>query len=141
MKTDMKICTADKKAEAVRRMKMMGIYGPTINQFRRSQQVSVSEGPLGGFYWMDEKDRKAVRKFEQEHNALVYMGVRSRIAGDEVDSYFYVSDTREEWADDREALQNGETVAYCYNRTAPGMSEAGWIGFRPTCGAGVRRVW
>ena len=39
-----------KKAEAVERMKALGIFPETVRQFEREDYVSVSEPPFGAFF-------------------------------------------------------------------------------------------
>ena len=48
----------------------------------------------------------------------------------EIYSMFYVSNYKEEWKDDKEMLKQGETYAYCYNKTNEICSEIGLIGFK-----------
>ena len=65
----MKISRDKKKAEAVWRMKSLGIFPDTIRQFERQDLVSVSEPPLGAFFWANDDDLKRIKDFEVEHNA------------------------------------------------------------------------
>ena len=134
------ISMEEKKAEAISRMKELGIYGPTIQQFEEEDKISISEPPFGAFYWIEGEDLERVREFEKEYNALVFVGIRSHTADGILDSFLYVSDYAEEWKDDRQALKDGETVAYVYNHDAPFCSELGWIYVKPTVAAGLRRV-
>ncbi|MBR6713259.1 MAG: hypothetical protein IKI76_09740 [Selenomonadaceae bacterium] len=46
----MKISRDKKKAEAVWRMKSLGIFPDTIRQFERRDLISISEPPLGAFF-------------------------------------------------------------------------------------------
>ncbi len=46
----MNVSIEDKKAEAVARMKLLGIYPETIDQFEREGLVSISEPPFGAFF-------------------------------------------------------------------------------------------
>lgn len=131
----------DKKAEAVARMKMLGIYPQTIRQFERKGLVSVSEPPVGAFFWADEDLRKKIAKFEQEHSALVYMVIHSYTSIGELLNYLYVSNYPDEWKSDRDDLGRGETIAYVENVSDPWCSELGYIGIERTGAAGLRRTW
>ena len=66
-----------KKAEAVERMKALGIFPETVRQFEREDYVSVSGPPVGAFFWADGEDLQRIREFEEQHNALVYLIIRS----------------------------------------------------------------
>ena len=52
----------------------------------------------------------------------------------------YISDYEEDWEEDRELLKQKEALAYVYNYDMPDCSEAGYIQFRYTCGAGLLRT-
>lgn len=140
----MNISIEKKKEEAVCRMKKIGIYAPTIRQFQRNDQISVSEPPLGAFFWADEEDMVRIRKFEQEYGALVYMIVRSYLRMDEdvfkMDSFLFVSDHEEEWTYDNADLDDGYALAYVYNHSEPMFSEIGTIGYELTVAGGLRRT-
>ena len=56
----MKITREEKKAEAIRRMKMLEIFPETIRQFEKENLISVSEPPFGAFYWADEEQQEVV---------------------------------------------------------------------------------
>ena len=139
----MKPSFEEKKIEAVERMKMIGVYIPTIIQFDKENLVSVSEPPLGAFFWANDEDMKLIREFEEKSGALVYMVVRSYVEEfGRLDSYMFVSDFRdEEWEIDRNDLKNGQTLAYVYNAGEPFFSEFGSIGIELTIAGGLRRTW
>ena len=89
----MKISRDKKKAEAVWRMKSLGIFPDTIRQFERRDLISISEPPLGAFF-----DLKRIKDFEAEHNALVYMVVRAYYKElGKFDAYLFVGDHLKEW--------------------------------------------
>ena len=139
----MKISNEEKKAEAIERMKALGIFPQTIRQFERDGYVSISEPPFGAFYWAEGRDLEHIRQFEAEHNALVYMAIRSYTNIGKMDSYLFVSDYVEEWEADRQSIRNPDNglFAYVHNHDAPDCSEMGYIGVVPTVAAGLRRTW
>lgn len=136
----MNVSIEEKKAEAVKRMKAMGIFPQTIKQFEKEGKVSVSEPPVGAFYWLEGEELELVRQFEKEHNALVYVVVRSYTSFGKLDSYLFVSDYKDEWADDNEGAKTGEVLAYVHNYDYPECSEMGYILIEKTIGAGLKRV-
>lgn len=137
----MSISKEEKKIEAITRMKSLGIFDATIEQFETMDYVSISEPPFGAFYWAEGEDLKRIRDFEEEHNALVYVAVRSFTSFGKMDAYLYVSDYDEEWEQDREDLKENTALAYVYNHDAPDCSEFGSIGIKLTVAAGLQRTW
>lgn len=100
-----------KKAEAIKRMKALGIFPQTIQQFKRENLVSYSEPPMGANYWLDDEQKAIVKEFEQEHNALVYFATRSYTKFGKLDSFLFVSDYEEEWEMDNEDIKDGYALA------------------------------
>ncbi|MBR0288989.1 MAG: hypothetical protein IJQ82_08430 [Selenomonadaceae bacterium] len=138
----MKISMDEKKAEAVRRMELLGIYPETIQQFKNHGIVSVSEPPFGAFFWASDNDLELIKSFETKHNALVYTVVRSYYEElGKLDSYLFVGDYREEWEIDRRGLTRGEAFSYVYNHDCEWCSEFGTIGIKLTIAAGLLRTW
>ena len=137
----MNITREDKKAEAVERMKLLGIFTATRKQFEKEDYVSISEPPVGAFFWAEGEDLQRIREFEESHKALVYLIVRSYTTFGKMDCYLYVSDHRDEWEQDREDLKNCEPLCYVYNHDMPDCSEFGCIGVEKTCAAGLCRTW
>jgi len=131
---------AEKKAEAAGRMKMMNIYGPIIRDMRGGK-IQFYAGPLGGGYYLTEAMKKAVTDFEKNGKRLVWGVILTRTTGGEEHwSMLYVSDNKEEWAQDRQDLAEGCPIAYVYNATCPEFSELGSIGVRKNLGGTLTRV-
>ena len=133
----MNIPLENKKAEAIQRMNVLGIFSQTIKQFKKGQ-VSCSEPPIGANYWIDEEQQKIVKEFEEEYNALVYFVIRSYTSFGMMDSFLYVSDHADEWEMDRNDILNGYAYAYVYNYDIPEFSEIGCIGVKEMFGGLVR---
>ena len=93
----MNVSIEKKKAEAISRMKALGIFEQTIEQFDKLGKISISEPPAGAFFWIDGEDLKRVREFEQQFNTLVYAVIRTYTKAGTLDSYLFVSDYPEEW--------------------------------------------
>ena len=140
----MRISIEEKKAEAIERMKALGIFPQTIKQFKDEGYISISEPPLGAFYWAEGEDLERIRQFEAEHDALVYVVIRCYFKElGKTDAYLFVSDYAEEWETDRQSINHPEDglFAYVYNRDAPWCSEMGDIGVARTVAAGLQRIW
>ena len=133
----MNITREDKKAEAIERMKLLDIFAETRKQFERDDYVSISEPPVGAFFWAEGEDLQRIREFEENRNVLVYLVIRSYTTFGKMDCYLYVSDHRDEWEQDREDLKNREPLCYVYNHDMPDCSEFGCVGIEKTCAAGL----
>ncbi len=129
------------KAEALNRMKLLGIFPEAIKQFDRNGKVSISEPPFGTLYWAEGLDLDRIEQFEEDHNALVYLIIRSYVAYGKMDSYLYVSHNEDEWESDREDLKNGMPLAYTFNFDDPMLSEIGYIVIEKTMAGGLTRLW
>lgn len=137
----MNVTREEKMAEAIKRMKALGVFNPTIKQFKDDGYISISEPPFGAFYWAEGDDLKRIREFEEQNSALVYLVVRSYTTIGKMDSYLYVSDYPEEWEQDRADIKDGQPLVYVYNHDAPDCSEFGCISVALTPAAGLRRTW
>lgn len=134
-----KVSLEEKQREAIRRMKKLGVYPETINQFKAGY-ISRSEPPLGAFYWVEGEELKRIRKFESEYNALVYLVVRAYTSFGTLDSYLYVSDHKDEWADDNDRLEHLCPFTYTANQTDPNLDDMGTICIEKTIAAGFVRT-
>jgi len=134
----MSVSRVDKKKEAIKRMEVLDIYSETIRQFEYEGLISYSEPPLGTNYWLTEERREIVKKFEEEHNALVYFAATSYTEFGRLDAFLYVSDYEDEWKEDMEYLKDGYVYAYVYNYDCPEFSEIGLVRVQPRFGGLVR---
>lgn len=147
-----KISHKEKKAEAVRRMKLLGIFPETIKQFERGDKISASEPPVGAYFWVEGDELERIRAWEQRTGNLVYSVIHAycRDFG-RVDSWLFVSDYKdEEWAADRASCERPVTLesgrkalclfTYCYNHGEPDYSEYGDALFQLAPGAGLVRI-
>lgn len=134
----MNVSRLEKKQEAIKRMEVLDIYAETIRQFEMEGLISYSEPPLGANYWLTDEQRKIVREFEEEYNALVYFATISNTEFGTLTSFLYVSDYPEEWKMDNADLKNGYVYAYVYNHDVPEYSEIGLIRVQPRFGGIIR---
>jgi hypothetical protein len=133
----------DKKKEALRRMKLIGLWDEAIDVFKKEGRVCYSEPAnvlghkFGAVYLLDGDMPERVKAFEEEHKALVYHVVHSYTEFGEWLTFLYVSNYEEEWAMDREDLKSGYPVAYV--DTGDWNSEFGSVGIK-NVGGGLLRV-
>ena len=138
----MQISLEEKKIEAVRRMNIMGIFPDAVAQFKKYGLINISYPPFGALFWADGEELDRIRNFEREHNTMVYFVIRSYTSIGKMDSYFFVSDYKdEEWETDREDLKHNQALVYVYNHDDEICSEYGSIGFERTLAAGLVRTW
>lgn len=130
-----------KKIEAMMRMKKLRIWNEAIKSFRKHDLVLVTEPPIGAVYTMEPELEAEVRKFEEAHNALVYMVVRSFTTFGKMDSLLFVSDYEEEWSMDREDIDDGIVMTYTINWDMPDCSEMGSIAVERTAAGGLIRAF
>ena len=128
-----------KKAEAIKRMKVLDLYNPYIESFIKKDEIFLSE-TTGGVYEFDSNTElcNKVKEFEAEHEALVYHVIHTLTEFGELYSFLYVSDHEEEWEIDNEDISEGYALAYVWNATDEWCSEFGSIGVRGKFGGIVR---
>lgn len=131
-----------KKAEAINRMKELGLFAPCIKAFKRGE-VQLSEQTGGLYEFSSDKELTAkVQEFEKENNALVYHVIHTpvMIDGEAMDMYnfLYVSDYQEEWGMDNADIKEGYVLAYVWNKTIDYFSEFGSIAVKGRFGGLVR---
>lgn len=123
--------------EAVLRMDLMGIHEDVIIMFQKSGDVTLSEN--GKYYPLDDQLKEDIRRFEQEHDATVFLVVRMATMYGTLDSLLFVGKYDEEWELSREDVEDGYAMSYTINRDYPECSEMGSICFAVTeCGVIIR---
>lgn len=127
-------------AEAIVRMKMLGIYPPIIEQYKQDGQISQSECPFGAYYWIDEKSKVRIAELEQQYDGIVYNVIRSHTHFGLLDSCLWVSKYKEEWERDRKEITEGIVFAYVINRDDEICSEFGSIGVKLGIAGGLIRI-
>lgn len=136
----MNVRKAQKKEEAIRRMKIIGLFDDMIKHFEDDNIIYVNEPPIGAIYDLSEEDMEMVRKFEEKYNALVYTVIRSYTTMGTMDVLMYVADEISEWAMDTEDLEENTAFAYVVNHNFPLFSEFGQIHWKRTAAGGIIRV-
>ena len=127
------------KAEAVKRMKKLGILEQPIKEFEEEGKLNLSESG-GILYWLNDEQKKMVEDFEKEHNGLVYHVIHQFTNIGELYNPLYVSEYVEEWKMDMDDLGAGQALAYVINMNMPDCSEFGTIGIEPSVD-GLIRTW
>lgn len=136
------------KTEAIRRMKKLGYFKPSIELFEKEGAVMMNEPPVGAHYLIDEFNSPetypliapVIEKLEKNNDRLVYAVIMSFSNLGKTFEFLYVEKQKEEWAFFDEDMKIGVTLCYCYNASTPDRSEFGSIGFKRTIAGGIERV-
>ena len=145
-KSPANISREKKKAEAIRRMKALHYFEPSIEQFEKWDKVMVNEPPFGAHYYIDDNKGlvEKIRQLEEQDNILVYAVISSIMTdGYEdlmMDSLLFVEDYEEEWEYFDEDIQDKYIMSYTINWTWQDCSEYGSICFDHTVAGGLRRT-
>lgn len=118
-------------AEAIERMKMIGLNKDAIKDFKENGKAWKSETPMGILYWLDEKEEEMVKAFEERTGAIAYHLIKNNLEFGTCYSILYVSKNKEEWKLDRQDLVNYCPLVYVENIDDEYCSEYGYIGIRP----------
>ena len=137
----MSVSYAEKRKEALIRMKKIGLPMNVITDFNDGYHIYVYDLNMCITFMPDRKTLDRIRNFEQQYKALVYAVIRTRTTHGTLDSYLFVSDYPQEWPSDRQALNDKETMAYVYNQDDPELSEIGLIGFDVNFDGRLSRTW
>ena len=136
----MKATREEMKAEAIKRMKALGIYAETIKQFEKENLISLSEPPMGAFYWVEGDDLNYIKAIEEKFGGMAYCAIRSYTGFGTLDSFLWVSPYKEDWAGDHEDIPDGYVFSWVRNRDAEFCSEFGTICVKPTIAGGLKRI-
>lgn len=134
---EMNVNKETKIAEAVTRLKMMEVPVSVIEDFLHGY-VMVAEPPTGEMRNITEKEKEEIATFEDKHNAIVYMIVRSYTNFGQLDSWLFISDYPEEWAMEDAAIKDGIVFSWTINRDIPEFSDMGSIAYKKVDGGVVR---
>lgn len=141
-----------KREEAIKRLEILKSKGlkylPAIKCFKDGKDIGLFEnqGFMKSVYYQVklntgdkgfyDKLYSKIQDFEKLYNSLVYLVLVSHSSFGTLCDFFYVSDHKTEWGDDRNDLLDGYTYAYSYNMDDDLCSEIGEIAFKadPMCG-------
>lgn len=125
------------KVEAISRLKLMGVREDVRRKFEKDGTVMLCNNEE--YRPVDEETAEAIRQFEREHDATVFLAVRWFTMFGTLDALLFVGKYDEEWEMEREDIKAGYAMSYCINRNYPECSEMGSICFRITRDGGIVR--
>ena len=125
------------KAEAILRLQLMGVREDVRKQYENDGTVMLCDA--GSYHTIDEMLKEEIRRFEQEHDATVFLVVRMFTMYGYLDALLFVGRYEEEWALEHADIKDGYAMSYTINRDYPECSEMGSIYFRITQDGGIVR--
>lgn len=135
----MNISREEKKTEAIKRMKALGLFGPCVKAFEKRDEVQLSES-TGGLYEFHDNAQlnEIIKRVEQQFNCLIYHVVHSYTNFGELYSCMMVSDYEEEWEMEMEDINDNIVFCWVENINIPEYSEMGSIAVQNRFGGLVR---
>ena len=124
-------------AEAIKRMKALGLYPAVIKEFEEDGRLNLAEYN-GILFHLDYDEKEMIKIWEQEENSLVYHVIKTKTSFGLLYSLLYVSDTEEEWEMENNDVKDLTPFVYVFNKTVPEYSEFGSITILPKNGGLVR---
>lgn len=141
MNTTSNITRKEKLAEAINRMKIIGISEDMQNHLSNGDGVPVYFTNLdNASAFVNPLPESYIRKFEKRFNALVYCVITTDTSLGNMESLLFVSDYKEEWEDDRADLLDGYVMTWTENLTYPACSEFGSIAFEKQDSGALWRI-
>ena len=128
-----------RKEQAVKYMKELGIYEPYIKGFQDKDNVCFFEG-FGGFWaYQEEELYEKMKEIEKLHNVTVYAITHEMLEFGECYSFLLVTDYVEEWEELIYGNGNRHSCfAYVWNKDCEWCSEFGSVGILSQFG-GIKR--
>lgn len=127
----------EQKAEAIAWLELMGVREDVRRKFE--EDGTVMHCIDGQYSPIDDSMKKEICRFEQDHNATVYLVVRKLSKYGKMDALLFVCKYTEEWEMFRKYLGKGSALSYVINLDFPDCSEMGSILFRTTEDGGIIR--
>lgn len=119
------------KAEAISRMKAIGLYNEIIEDFDKNGTPQVYEPPYGASYSLEDDELKTVRSFEKDRKVLIWGVIRSFMEFNRktvtVDCMLYVSNDKDNWVDERRDLLDGIPIVLTIMKDPPYIKDHGSI--------------
>lgn len=134
----MKATKEQMKQEALARMKLLDMYPYVVERFDEGDIIYYTWEVSGTLFLLADEIREVVQKFENQTGYLVYHVIDNNTSIGRMLTLLYVSTEMDEWAADKQDLQEGCPLAYVENLTYPDCSEFGSVGVKPFNGGVVR---
>lgn len=129
------------KEQALKILKQLDIYRPYIKGFKDKGNVCWFENYAGFWAYQDEELMAKIKKFEEEHNALVYAVSHDYTQFGECFALLYISQYEEDWDYTIQHIEQNKyyVASYVWNKTDDWCSEFGDIEIISAFG-GIKRI-
>ena len=128
---------ARQKAEAIERMKLMGLLPDAIQQFKTHNIINRTER-FGLLYRLDDDELALVRECEDKLNAVVYHVIKSLTPQGYILSILFVSAHECEWEQDKAYIKADSQFACIKKPDDKTYTAFGRIGFQESIGGIIR---
>lgn len=146
----MGITMEEKKREALRRIRLLGIAPEVYSRLDESGVVSICPPGESEPLCASAETAGRIKEFEEEKNALVYLVVRNYLKTrtrflpvshwHPIDNYLFVSDDDDLWELDRLTIRDGHPFVYTYDVDTPEMSEYRFIWLAKNSAGGLNLI-
>lgn len=119
------------KAEAAKRMRLLGVEEEHIQDFERDGKIyfSAADKTLPE---LSTEDMEIIEEFENDYQALVYMVIRKDTEYGMKDALLYVSNDENDWPLEEDELKMSYAFTHVINHRCPEVLEFHRIDFSGT---------
>lgn len=124
------------KQQALEIMKMLKLHKNVINDFIKEDKLNKSETVNGILYWLDEKEEKIVKEYEEKYNVLVYHVIKTYTVDEgAIYDLLYLPNEKDSWQGIEERLKEDSIIL---SHTLSQFGESGDIMIQSKNGGIVR---
>jgi len=133
---------AEMKAEAIDRLKKIGVSKRIVDEFEKDGTLNYSErlnaAMPAALFWLNGRGdlMERVREIEAHYDCMVYHAILTHLADGEMVDFLIVGKYKRDWPSERKDLNDGIAMSYC---VSPYAEEFGSIGISPAMGGMMRR--
>lgn len=130
------------KAEAISRLKKLGVSDTIIQDFDENGHLYMAIPPSGKLNLLKSETYDQLHNFEKEKNIVFYVAIRSISAIGITDAYLCVSQFKDDWAMESEGIEdeNKGVLAYVFNQNDPHNSEFGFVWIHKIPNGGIIQI-
>lgn len=125
----MKATLEERKQQAIKNLKKLGVYEGFIKDFEKDNNVCIYEHFMGYWAFQYPEIMEKIKAFEEKHNCTVYAVTHEFTEFGEIYDLMFVSSYKEEWDYDVENYEKKDfrVYAYAWNKTDEWCSDFGSI--------------
>jgi hypothetical protein len=128
------------KAEAIKRLKMLGVMPYVVDEFEKNGILNYSYSVLGFLYQLSRGVQELVNKFEEGSGYLVYHVIEEELVSGREICLLYIGKNEDDWLLAGDDIKREVVRAYVINEDDETRSEFKYIGIKKGRGGGLVRV-